>query len=130
MSYAVTTDPYIGIGSGNLKRDGTYSIPVSNLQPSTTYTWTVELDDGKESVTKEFHFTTIKEEPFISNIQPADYSSVGTDLSELRFDLSDGQGDIMDYTVETSPDIGSDSGSDVGNDTVIIPIDWRHLSCP
>jgi hypothetical protein len=38
MSYNVTTEPDIGSGSGGLKPDGTYSIPISGLESLTQYT--------------------------------------------------------------------------------------------
>jgi hypothetical protein len=132
MGYTVTTDPYIGIGSGNLKRDGTYSIPVSNLDPSTEYSWTVKVDDGKESSTQVFRFNAIKAEPEITNQIPGNYESVETDIAEISFELTDAQGDLMDYTVETSPDIGSGGQNGVFNGTYTIPIDglvednWYH----
>ena len=43
------TTPDIGSGSGNLKPDGAYSIPVSNLVDLTTYTWHVEVSDGEDT---------------------------------------------------------------------------------
>ena len=122
MSYTVTTEPNIGSGSGNLKRDGDYSISVSNLELSTEYKWTVKVDDGKDTTTSTFSFTTVKKEPVISNPYPSDYSSAQITLTELRFDIFDAQGDLMDYTVETSPDIGSKSGYDASYGTIIVPV--------
>ena len=40
----------------------------------------------------------------------------------MSFHLSDPQGDLMDYTVETTPDIGSESGTRVSEGTYSIPI--------
>jgi hypothetical protein len=122
MSYVVTTDPYIGLGSGNLKLDGMYSIPVSNLEQSTEYSWTVSVDDGKDTTVDTFHFTTAKHEPVVRNPYPPDYISVQTSLSELRFDLYDAQGNLMDYSVETSPDIGSQQGVNISDGTISVPI--------
>ena len=56
----------------------------------------------------------IPHEPVISNPYPADGAmDISITISELSFNISDPQEDQMDYTVETSPDIGSDSGSGV-----------------
>jgi hypothetical protein len=63
MSYSVTTYPDIGGGNGNLKPDGTYTVPVSGLKSSTEYTWTVTVSDGKETTNQQFTFSTI-ETPF------------------------------------------------------------------
>jgi hypothetical protein len=61
--------------------------------------------------------------PFILNPLPADSEhNVPTDLKQLQFTLKDFQGDAMDYTVETSPFIGSGSGTQVHNGTYTIPI--------
>jgi len=43
-----------------------------------------------------------------------DESDVSTSLGSVMFNLTDAEGDSMDYTVETSPDIGNSSGSSVG----------------
>lgn len=122
MSYTVTTDPYIGSGSGSMKGNGVYTVPVSNLQSSTEYTWYVSVSDGQDTTEKTFSFTTVKERPIVSNPYPADHTSAQTSLSELRFDLYDAQGDLMDYTVESSLDIGSKNGFGVSNGTVTVPV--------
>jgi len=64
MSYTVTTDPDIGSGSGNLKPDGVYSIPINDLTYDKIYRWTVEVKDGKDIVQKEFTFFTEGKPPF------------------------------------------------------------------
>jgi len=123
MDYSVTTDPFIGSGSKNSVGDGIYVVSVDGLQPSTTYIWTVAVTDGKDTTTNIFSFTTIQERPIVTNPVPFDRSSISTDLSELSFTLTDIQGDKMDYTVETSPDIGSDSATNVGNGVYSMQID-------
>lgn len=123
MSYNVTTEPNIGSGSGGLKPDGIYSIPISGLESSTTYTWHIELTDGKDSIKKTLTFTTELIAPIVSNPSPKDHAQfVPTEISELSFDLMDHQGDLMDWTVETKPSIGSGSGSNVNNGRYSISI--------
>jgi hypothetical protein len=63
MSYSVTTYPDIGGGNGNLKTDGTYTVPISGLKSSTEYTWDVTVSDNKETTSQQFSFCTI-ETPF------------------------------------------------------------------
>ncbi len=58
MSYAVTTNPYIGAGNGANAPDGEYSINISGLQPSTHYSWTVQVSDGEHTIEETFTFTT------------------------------------------------------------------------
>jgi hypothetical protein len=63
MSYTVSTYPDIGGGNGNLKPDGTYTIPISGLKSSMQYTWEVTVTDTKETKTQHFTFNTV-ETPF------------------------------------------------------------------
>jgi hypothetical protein len=58
----------------------------------------------------------VPEEPVVFNPNPANGSTeVDISLSNLSFNLTDFQGDDMDYSVATVPDIGDDSASGVGN---------------
>jgi len=123
MSYTVTTNPDIGSGSGGLKPDGVYSIPISGLESLTTYTCHIQLTDGKDSTEKTVTFTTEPVAPIISNPSPADGEHhVPTDTQLLQFTLKDFQGDAMDYTVQTSPNIGSGSGVGVHDGTYTVAI--------
>jgi hypothetical protein len=123
MSYNVTTYPDIGSGSGGLKPDGTYSIPISGLQDLTSYTWHVEVTDGKDTTEKTMTFTTEAIAPIISNPSPEDGErDVPMDLGQLQFSLKDYQGDAMEYTVQTSPNIGSDHKVGVHDGTYTAPI--------
>ncbi|MCK4348259.1 MAG: hypothetical protein KAW47_06560, partial [Thermoplasmatales archaeon] len=57
MSYTVTTTPDIGSGSGNLKPDGVYSVPISGLEDLTEYSWHIEVTDGMDTTIDDFTFT-------------------------------------------------------------------------
>ncbi len=123
MSYNVTTIPDIGSGSGGLKPDGVYSLPVSGLKELTKYSWTVSVSDGKDTTTQTYSFTTEGVSPIVSNPRPFDgEKEVQTDLTELRFTLQDPQHDFMSYTVQTSPDIGSASATNVAGGTYTVPV--------
>jgi hypothetical protein len=123
MSYSVTTYPDVGGGNGEMKPDGTYTVAVSGLKSSTEYTWYVTVSDGMDTVEEEFSFTTEAVAPIVSEVIPTDgnrYVPITTEY--LRFHLRDPQNDLMSYTVETSPMIGSGSGSDVSEGDISIPI--------
>jgi hypothetical protein len=63
------------------------------------------------------------EYPVVFNPIPEDGDSwISSDISQLSFNLRDYQGDLMDYTVETVPDIGSGSGSGVSNGTYTVDV--------
>ena len=64
MGYTVTTEPNIGSGSGNLKPNGVYSIPVNGLEHDKIYRWIVEVSDGKDTVKEQFSFFTEAIPPF------------------------------------------------------------------
>ncbi|MBN1280358.1 MAG: DNRLRE domain-containing protein [Candidatus Thermoplasmatota archaeon] len=119
MSYKVTTSPDIGSGSATLVPNGTYAVPVHGLENHTTYSWHFRLYAGDDSGTplgKTFTFTTSKLAPFIWNPSPrhtADYVPIFT--PNVSFNLKDFQGDLMNWTVETHPDIGGGSGTNVSD---------------
>jgi hypothetical protein len=123
MSYTVTTDPDIGSGSGGLKPSGTYSVPISGLESLTTYTWHIQVTDGKDTVEKTMTFTTEPIAPVISNPVPSDGErDVPMDIPSLQFTLRDYQGDTIEFTVQTSPNIGSDHKIGVHDGTYTVPI--------
>ncbi len=128
MSYSVTTSPDVGGGNGNLKLDGTYTIPISGLQSSTTYSWAVQVSDTKDLVTKTFTFTTEYFAPQILDPAPINGAYyVPITLSSLNFTLHDHQNDPIDWTLQTNPAIGSGSGTHVSNGRYSVPIQTSLL---
>ncbi len=62
-------------------------------------------------------------EPTITNENPPSGSTdVPISLSELSFRLTDGDGDLMSYSVTTNPYIGGGSASNKGNGVYNIPV--------
>ncbi|MBE3122241.1 MAG: DUF2341 domain-containing protein [Thermoplasmata archaeon] len=123
MSYNVTTYPDIGSGSGGLKSNGVYSISISGLESLTQYTWRIQVTDGKDAIEKTMTFMTENVAPLISNPSPADGErQVPSDLAVLKFTIMDFQGDAMDYTVETSPNVGSAHVNGVHDGTYTVPV--------
>jgi ketosteroid isomerase-like protein len=119
LNYTVTTLPNIGTGAGTNVYNGVYNVSISGLQYSTTYSWQVTATDGAHPNVTTFTFTTVgslNAAPVISAPSPANGSSgVPITLSNLFFTLIDGQNDRMNYTVTTSPNVGSGSGTNVTN---------------
>jgi hypothetical protein len=129
MTYTVTTSPDIGGSYDNNKGNGVYSVPVGGLDSDTDYTWYVTVDDGYDTVEKTFTFKTEYAEPVVSNPSPIHGAKdVPVNLTEISFHLEDYQGDLMDYTVTTEPDIGFGSGSGVGNGTYSISVSGLDCS--
>jgi hypothetical protein len=122
MTYSVTTNPNIGTGSGSDVEDGTYSVSISDLETSTTYSWTINIDDGRNTVTKTYSFSTPEERPVVLYPNPPNHGFASTSIEFLEFTLYDAQGDLMDYSVETEPYIGSGGGNNVENGVYTVPI--------
>ena len=108
--------------------DGNYSIvPIDMYEPETTYWWSVNVTDRMNTWNNHtYKFTTAPgqpQAPEVSNPIPPDESiGILTSLSNLTFDITDYQGDLMNYTVETSPNVGSGSNNGVSNGTYSIPV--------
>jgi hypothetical protein len=126
MSYKVTTNPDIGGGSATLVSNGTYTIPIHGLQNGTTYSWLLLYYQGGISGTpmgKTFTFTTETLPPLIRNPSPRQNAQfVPISTSNVSFDLTDYQGDLMNWTVESQPNIGSGFGNGVDNGRYTVPI--------
>jgi hypothetical protein len=123
MTYNVTTDPDIGSGSGGLKPDGVYSISLSGLESYTQYACHIQVTDGKDTVEKTVTFTTEATAPIVSDPFPGNNALyIAIETANLSFDLQDYQGDVMDWTVETQPDIGSGAGNGIMNGRYTVPI--------
>lgn len=123
MSYWVSTNPNIGSDGSNNVGNGRYSIDISGLEYSTDYSWTVEVNDRDYSTENTYHFRTISDIPIISESSPINYGSSSLNLNKLQFNLKDPDGDKMNYSVITIPDIGSGFGNVVSNGTYNISID-------
>ena len=123
MTYNVVTSPDIGSGADSNVGNGAYSIPVSGLESGTTYIWTVTVSDGTDTVENSFTFTTEAVAPVVLSPIPANgEKNVPMDITQLQFTLKDPQSDAMDYTVETSPNIGSVHVTGVHDGTYTVPI--------
>lgn len=135
MNYTVTTTPNIGEASGTNVPNGRYNVSIANLAYSTTYSWTVNVTDGKNSNATTFSFSTVQPPPdvnrgsMISSESPPDEAAgVAISLSTLSFDLTNFQGKSMNYTVSTTPNIGSGSGTNVIDDRYSIHVSGLSYS--
>ena len=86
---------------------------------STTYYWSVNVSDGIGGnwVNETYHFTTLASDATQqSSESPANRSSsVSYDSSEISVYIEDPNGAKINWTIETSPDIGSSSGDNESN---------------
>jgi hypothetical protein len=118
FSWSIQTSPNVGSNSGSSSSNGTKTCTISGLQYNTTYYWFVNATDPSGSgVTtyKWYYFTTethINDPPSFSNeIPPDESANVPLSTSILSVDISDPEGDNIDWTIQTIPNVGSSSGT-------------------
>jgi hypothetical protein len=70
MDYTVTTSPNVGSGGATGVGNGRYTVSISGLQYSTTYTWSIHATDGTHSTDVTYSFTT-EPDILLSNPWPA-----------------------------------------------------------
>ena len=120
FDWSIETSPDIGSSTGSGEGNGSKSCSVSGLTYSTTYTWFVNATDGNSWTNSIYTFTTGSETgnnpPSFSNINPVNGASgISFDISSLSLTIEDPEGDLFDWSIETSPDSGSSTGSGEGN---------------
>jgi hypothetical protein len=123
MSYWVTTDPDIGSGEGHLKNDGVYTIPIDGLEYDKSYSWTIRVSDGTNTVEKKFGFFSEIGPPF----NPFDegwlyrkqiivnHSQVNGDLIDFPVLISVVDSDLANKTQADGDDILFMDGSGVAS---------------
>jgi len=117
INWTIETSPDIGSDSGNGNTTGVIAeCNITGLTPGTTYTWYVNASDGCQWTQDFYTFTTS------DNITTTDWhpNPNGTTTSLNRGEVSiiltePDTLDTINWTIETSPNIGSDSGN--GNTT-------------
>ncbi|HWR27944.1 MAG TPA: DUF2341 domain-containing protein, partial [Candidatus Thermoplasmatota archaeon] len=104
---------------------GRYTANTTNMtQPNKTYYWSIYAKDIKGNThEKIYHFTVGDVAPIITNPLPVDgVNGVSLSLSTLQFTLTDCQGNRMNYSVYTTPNIGTGSRTLVTNGTYTISL--------
>jgi len=114
MSYEVTTTPYIGGGSATGVGNGRYSVPVSNLQPLTTYTWHIHVTDGTHETDVSYTFTTMPR--YLADPEFSD-SADDTDLRANTPDVQDWYESRGAFPSGADPTLLTLDTSDVGGNT-------------
>jgi len=131
MSYTVTTEPNIGSGSGNLKPNGVYTVPISGLDIENIYRWTVEVTDGKATVEEQFSFITEGPQPFDPFNEgweyrkqiTIDHTQVADDLNNFPVLVSTTDSDLRDKAQNDGDDILFMDDTGVAN-KVYHEIEW------
>ncbi|MCX6665680.1 MAG: DUF2341 domain-containing protein, partial [Euryarchaeota archaeon] len=82
------------------------------------YWWKVNVTDDKNVYNEKIYcfITSSDNPPELSNEKPTDQSKgILTNLNIINVTISDPDGDSMNWSIDTSPDIGSNSSNNVGN---------------
>ncbi len=128
FDWYITTSPDIGSDFGSDETNGTKSCTVGPLAYDTTYYWYVNCSDyGSGNWTNEtFWFTTETDStggssnnsPEFTNPYPNNQTTgVPIDISHLYVSINDSEGDLLNWSIETSPNIGSNITSNDENGT-------------
>ena len=124
------TSSWVVIGTNTSVGNGIYRQLYTFSSYNTTYWWRAHVTDPSGSgkwTNRTYQFRTkprlVNHTPTITNPNPANNSvEIPLSTSQLTFLLSDREGDLMNYTVQTSPNIGGTSDHDVGNGTKTVSI--------
>jgi len=96
----------------------------SSITAGTTIQWRIYYNDTYGNVAATgIHTFRVRQftEPIVSDPAPSNGATdVSISLTQLSFTLTEPQGELMDYYVTTSPNIGSDSATGVSDGTYTV----------
>ena len=95
----MVSTPDIGSRSEIGVAPGLYTVPVSGLEYSTNYTWTVSVTDGEHPIVREFTFATEIDDPIISNEDPGNGAQNVAFDPVLQADILDHQSESVDWEI-------------------------------
>jgi hypothetical protein len=123
INWTIETSPQIGNNSGNNEINGTKTCNITNLTLNTTYYWYVNATDGNIWTRACYTFNTnfnesesINTPPVLSNLNPTNNSNnVPIYINSINLTIEDPNGDFFNWTIETNPNIGNNSGDNDSN---------------
>jgi hypothetical protein len=118
FSYSIETSPDVGSISVNNVYASTKYCTLSGLAYGRTYRWWVNASDGSSWTRRSYTFTTVSNPvnspPVFSGMNPSDGAmNIPLGLEALSVYISDPEGKMFSYSIETSPDVGSISVNNV-----------------
>ena len=119
FNYTIETSPNVGSVSETNETSESKICPLSKLSFNTTYIWWVNVTDGRQWTNETYNFKTGFNEPIlISNPTPINLTdNIDLSYSQLTIDFTEPNGDPIQWSIETSPDVGSNSGGAASNGT-------------
>jgi chitodextrinase len=120
FNWGIETSPNIGTNNISGASNGSKTCTIAGLTYSITYTWYVNATDGNTCTNKSFSFTTesvpVNHSPVCSNPSIVN-GTTGTTLniSILFITIKDLEGDYFNWSIETTPYIGKNTGNNTSN---------------
>jgi len=111
MNYTVTTSPFLGNDTKTNVSNGRFTLSISSMAPSTTYTWVVNVTDGKHWTYKTFTFTTEDILPWWNSDWEhrrkivIDQTKISADLLNFPVLIDITDGDLADKAQKNGSDI-------------------------
>jgi len=120
FNWTIETSPNIGNNSGNYESNGSKSCNISGLSFDTSYTWFVNATDGNSWTNETYSFSTVAESvnnspTFSSPSIENGTTGVSLNISFVNITIKDPEGNSFNWTIETSPNIGNNSGNNESN---------------
>jgi hypothetical protein len=122
FNYTIHSTPNIGSTTAQNTGNGTKTCAITGLSYSTTYHWYVNATDGTSWTNATYHFTTqaapINNPPVCSNPLPQNGSTnIPLNTTMLSITIRDPEGDHFTWMITTTPNIGSNTGTNATNGT-------------
>jgi hypothetical protein len=120
FDWSIETSPDVGTNTVSGASNGSKTCTIAGLSYDTTYTWYVNATDGNSCTNESFSFTTesapVNYSPVCSSPSIANGTTgVVITTSSVSITIQDPEGDYFDWSIETSPNIGSNTGNDASN---------------
>ncbi|MBS3802530.1 MAG: hypothetical protein KGY65_07265, partial [Candidatus Thermoplasmatota archaeon] len=105
LNWSIETSPDIGSNSGMNEQAGTKSCEIDGLSFDTSYTWYVNVSDGKTEICHLFSFNvesgSMNHAPQLSYPNPLNESiNIDVHLSEVSIQINDLESNIFSYTIQ------------------------------
>jgi hypothetical protein len=133
FDWSIETSPDVGSTTGTSDTNGNKILTLyQELDYDSTYTWYVNATDSGSGITTEqvYEFTTeVNLSPVFSLETPVNNSiDIPIDVGYLNVTITDPEGDNFDWSIETSPDVGSTTGTleTDGEKSLVLPSNLEY----
>ncbi len=115
MDWTIETVPNIGSDSNNGEGNGSISAAISGLTSGTNYTWYVNVTDGMDWTNATYWFVANAPPEFSFEVPTNQTKNVSATTTTINLTIKDPNGETFNWTIETVPNVGSNSANDDTN---------------